>query len=521
MTICTACGSDQNKANARFCGECGTKLSDLNPLVKAVIAEGSKLAAKSLIDAVDKALHESSTPASFTASNGSVKTAIRLATERALQSATSAAVKGLVHSSSDGQSRDGNSKESKKIDRSRRFSLPGVDQLTREQDLALELPVEGNHLLIGGPGTGKSVIALLRASRLVRTKKSNVFLAYNRLLIHASRALAPVPLAANTWISWFRQNWREQMGQTCPDLGKPYLLDWISIEKQIRDSEDIPSPDHDYLVIDEGQDMPERFYLALADLGFKHIFVVADFNQVLYPDRSCNRKQLVDCLAKDRRNVQDASAKKECLLDDSAIIQLKYNHRNPGPVARLANYLCNQLDNPQSTCPELRNDMRDAEVPILYGYDPSNPTNNLSSVARRILLTADRDPRKLIGVLCPTIEVRNQYKKELDDALALVRARLDYGDVRIELFDASQQAEPDFTQGGIVILTAQSCKGLEFDIVVIADLDWYRSDSGKVQLLYVMVSRAYERVILLRNLARSCPLDEILPADEDLLKRVM
>jgi superfamily I DNA/RNA helicase len=267
--------------------------------------------------------------------------------------------------------------------------------------------------------------------------------------------------------------------------------------------------------------MPERFYLALADLGFKHIFVVADFNQVLYPDRSCNRKQLVDCLAKDRRNVQDANAKKERLLDESAIIHLKYNHRNPGPVARLANYLCHKLDNPQSTCPELRNDMRDAEVPILYGYDLSNPTRNLSSVARRILLTADRDPRKLIGVLCPTIEIRNQYKKELDDALTVVRSRLDYGDVRIDLFDASQQAEPDFTQGGIVILTAQSCKGLEFDIVVIADLDWYRSDSGKVQLLYVMVSRAYERVILLRNLARSCPLDEILPADEDLLKRVM
>jgi len=450
MTACTSCGSNQNKLNARFCSECGEKLPELNPLLKAVPS----------------------------------------------------------------------SKEPKKIDRSRRFSLPGVDELTPEQDLALELPAEGNHLLIGGPGTGKSVIALLRASRLVRTKKANVFLAYNRLLIHASRALAPVPLVANTWISWFRQNWREQMGQACPDQGQPYLLDWTAIERQTRKSEDIPSPEHDYLVIDEGQDMPENFYLALADLGFKHIFVVADFNQVLYPDRSCNRKQLVNCLAKDRRNVQNANSKKESLLDESAIIQLKYNHRNPGPVARLANYLCNKLDNPQSTCPELRNDMRAAEVPILHGYDPSNLTRNLSHVARRILLTADRNPRKLIGVLCPTIEVRNQYKRELDQALAVVRDRLDYGDVRIELFDSSQQAEPDFTQGGIVVLTAQSCKGLEFDIVVIADLDWYRNDSGKVQLLYVMVSRAYERVILIHNLAKPCPLDVILPVDEALLKRV-
>jgi DNA helicase-2/ATP-dependent DNA helicase PcrA len=45
----------------------------------------------------------------------------------------------------------------------REFNLPGIQDLSKEQEDARALPKQGQHLIIGGPGTGKSVLALLRS----------------------------------------------------------------------------------------------------------------------------------------------------------------------------------------------------------------------------------------------------------------------------------------------------------------------------------------------------------------------
>ena len=47
----------------------------------------------------------------------------------------------------------------------RKFELPGIQDLNKEQEAVRALPTEGQHLIVGGPGTGKSVLALIRARR--------------------------------------------------------------------------------------------------------------------------------------------------------------------------------------------------------------------------------------------------------------------------------------------------------------------------------------------------------------------
>lgn len=403
------------------------------------------------------------------------------------------------------------------IDRTRRFQLP--QELTKEQDLANDLPMQGRHLLIGGPGTGKSVIALLRAGRLVRSKKEHVFLAYNHLLLHYCSAISPVRINANSWIRWFKRMFLAQTGQHCPLLGQDWEIDWQSVGVILSQADEIVPPASPYLVVDEGQDMPPEFYWALSDLGYEHLFVAADFNQVLNPGQNSNRKDLIQSLEKAPRAVVNATSPKEQLFDPKAIVELRLNHRNPGPVARLAAHICRALNNPQSPCPELHDGMRHADVPLLFGYDPGDTKRDIYSACRRIILTADRNPRWLIGVLCFSKEMRDYYKQALDSALRGVRHRLDHGDPRVEVLDMAQTKQPDFTKGGVVLLTSKSCKGLEFDLVVIADIDTYWNTSANHQLLYVMVSRAQERVILLRNLANPCPIDAILPKDPNLLRR--
>ena len=69
----------------------------------------------------------------------------------------------------------------------------------------------------------------------------------------------------------------------------------------------------------------------------------------------------------------------------------------------------------------------------------------------------------------------------------------------------------------------QSCKGLEFDVVICADIDrhYIRGDdleAAKKQF-YVMVARARDRVIMLMRQGAASRVGAILPTDESVLIR--
>ncbi len=402
--------------------------------------------------------------------------------------------------------------------KTRRFRLP--NKTTFEQDFALDLPEDGLHLLIGGPGTGKSVIALLRASRLAKKNRPHAFLAYNQLLVHVSKSLDrntpkdhKTLISAGTWKSWFRATWMAQMGTPCPDLGEPYLIDWPSIRLQLNAKATIPAPKESHLVIDEGQDMPGEFYEALSDMGFENIYVVADFNQVLTLGENCNYPDLCRVLLKDPKRRLAAGTDTKTGVPENQVVQLTANHRNSYPVARLAATF--YTGDPQSPPPDLPPTSRTAKVPQLIAYEEGSH-RDFTWIVRRILLTAEQDLTKLIGVLCHNNAVRLHYENAL---------RAANGGIRIDSWDKNKDARqlPDFTTGGIILLNAQACKGLEFDQVIIADVDQflYRESSEKQQkmLFYVMVSRAKERVIMIQNRANPCPISAILPIDPNILAR--
>ena len=52
----------------------------------------------------------------------------------------------------------------------REFKLPSVEDLDKEQDVILRLPEDGIFLVTGGPGTGKSVVSLIRRNRVKKSK---------------------------------------------------------------------------------------------------------------------------------------------------------------------------------------------------------------------------------------------------------------------------------------------------------------------------------------------------------------
>jgi DNA helicase II / ATP-dependent DNA helicase PcrA len=393
----------------------------------------------------------------------------------------------------------------------RRWALPNIKDLSKDQERVRLLPKEGCHLIVGGPGTGKSVIALLRARRHHRASATQssgpqeyVFLVFNRLLLEASRELMDGKVHAQPWIAWFKGVFRSALKRPCPILNdQPFALDWTSIGDAIAAATGLPVPGTPFLIIDEGQDMPPPFYQALEELGFEHFFVVADQNQQITKQRSTVR-DIANALAIDPR---------DC-------IELTDNYRNAYAVARLALAFC--IEDPASPCTKLPSPERSARTPVLADYGPGCQWDFDEAVVR-ILKAADRDPARLFGIITPDNETRLRWLH----ALGHQPVELDHGHPRICTYaSGDDQGDHRFAEGGLFVINAQSAKGLEFDFVILADIERFRCrPEDKDQMddmrrrFYVMVSRARERVVMLRQADRPCPCEAILPTDQDVLRR--
>lgn len=388
----------------------------------------------------------------------------------------------------------------------RKFALPGIQDLSKEQEDARALPRKGQYLIIGGPGTGKSVLALLRSRRHHDDNDDYVFLVYNHLLHQASRHLFVSNLISKTWKSWFSGMFLEKTGQSVPLLPAPLgnnwqEIDWNRIIQVIGSLYAIePSTDLPFLIIDEGQDMPPEFYQALVNLGFENFYVVADQNQQIVSGRNSSRQDI--------ENVLDISS------DD--VIELTENYRNSYPTARLAREF--YTGDPASPPPALPSIQRTAKRPLLVEYGKFCQAN-FTSVVSAILKTADRDPGKLLGVIAPNNDIRERYV----NALKTANLKLDNEKPQIRTYQSgANAAELAFDEGGIMLINAQSCKGLEFDTVFLADIDQHyctpQIHDEKKRLFYVMVARARDNVIMLKNADNHCPVDTIIPNNPDIIE---
>lgn len=90
--------------------------------------------------------------------------------------------------------------------------MPNVRQISEEQqDVFEDAPITGNILVSGPPGTGKTVIAFLRAQALSRKKIPAVVLMYNRVLRRYTENVAAEidgEVNSKTMHSWLPEWWK-------------------------------------------------------------------------------------------------------------------------------------------------------------------------------------------------------------------------------------------------------------------------------------------------------------------------
>jgi DNA helicase-2/ATP-dependent DNA helicase PcrA len=385
----------------------------------------------------------------------------------------------------------------------REFNLPGIQDLSKEQEDARALSKQGQHLIIGGPGTGKSVLALLRSRRHQQDKDDYVFLVYNKLLNQASRQLFGMELCSQQWQSWFASIFKaaaagEAMPKLPPNGNGWQEIDWDRTSEIIAALPHLGDAKHPFLIIDEGQDMPPEFYQALANLGFENFYVVADQNQQIVPGQNSTRQDIQNGLG----------------IAPNDVIELQDNYRNSHPIARLAREF--YTGNPASPPPALPN-RPSAIRPILYTYEQSD----FQSLIGRILKNADTAPEKLFGLIAPNNKTRERYFEALMETKATVK--FDNVSPAVQTYLSGSSPDIPFNEGGIMVINAQSCKGLEFDTVFLADINQHfcntQNQDQTKRLFYVMVARAKERVIMLKEAGKHCPVDAILPQDTEILER--
>jgi DNA helicase-2/ATP-dependent DNA helicase PcrA len=367
--------------------------------------------------------------------------------------------------------------------------FPALSDLDREQrKVYANAPSDGAILVIGPPGTGKTVMAFHRAQRMKELGQEPTVVMYNSVLrdYSSSRSGVAPSVPVFTMHRWVRSWWqRGRMGRL-PTIGlNTYEPDWAVIADLVMDlppdSNKIGLLDWGHLLVDEGQDFSESMYYAFGKVirhlskygASPRLTVFADDNQRLHINTNCS----VNDIAKNLRIAGDKSRN----------FLLSKNYRNTRPIAKFSQYFQVGRSSGSANLPD-----RLGEIPSVgfFGGD--------QELADFIVRKAQLSPGKQIGVVVQgnAGRVKRTYNQ--------LEMRAKKFNITVQYYlhkDREIIRRLDFDSiGTITVLHQNSSKGLEFDLVFYVGLEQIdpRETGGlnERMAMYVMTSRARDELHL-------------------------
>ena len=160
------------------------------------------------------------------------------------------------------------------------FSIPSYSDLVLEQLDIINLPTNRNWVIQGGPGTGKTVMAIFRAQQVSKYKKT-IILVYNRpLKLFLEKAVQGTKCEVKTYHEWLADVYYDCFGsKSFPHVSR-YDPDYAQIEQDLRNV----SVRFDHTIIDEAQDCPIELVRTVKRLS-KNITCFVDPNQEILKTR--------------------------------------------------------------------------------------------------------------------------------------------------------------------------------------------------------------------------------------------
>lgn len=366
--------------------------------------------------------------------------------------------------------------------------MPTFEDLSNEQELLyLTAPLDGSVLVTGPPGTGKTVMAFYRAESIIRKGKTVKVLMFNSVLKKFSAGSFPnhsVAESVSTWHTWFSEWWRKNFHQNPPmERGSRYDHDWD--EAMIRLMRRAPAGFREFghIILDEGQDFPKKFY---DSINFVMNSDATDRNSrnstTVFADENQRLRE---------RNSTIAEIRSALGISNGREFKLTRNYRNTFQIARLAASFQVGLQTGVAEMPEGNN----GPLPALL------QCRSVGASMDYIARFARQNDDLTIGVFTDN----QPSQRSIFDHL---RRCLDDTNVKVQRYTSNggpyfgRSENLDFTGNGTVtVLCLQSCKGLEFDVVFIPELQNFRIDPAAIDgfrmQMYVMVSRARSQLYLM------------------------
>lgn len=368
--------------------------------------------------------------------------------------------------------------------------FPKLTELDRDQnEIYNGAPPEGTVLIIGPPGTGKTVIAFHRAQMLSRLKRNPHVIMYNKVLSQytSSRGTVAQDVEVQTLHKWAYDWWKKSIrGSGNPPFidGDRYDHDWNAIqEAAIKNASDTPGAQRvnwGHLIIDEGQDFPPSMYACLTNVmtvananGSSPklaVTVLADENQRLRPGRNSNIEEI----------------RKHLLLGPQSFFHLKKNYRNTKQITEFASCFYVGLRSGKPEAPS-----RIGELPLVSWIKREKEGQFLNACVDKIARYADSRRTEEIGVLTIRDKVRSSMFNRL-------KARLNGKNIKVQSYSSKEEdlkaTNLEFdVPGRVTVINSASAKGLEFDTVFLIDPGALASiGSGDLEAkmaMYVLSSR--------------------------------
>lgn len=337
--------------------------------------------------------------------------------------------------------------------------LPTWEELSKDEQVPIaNLPLNNSFIVTGGPGTGKTILALHRAAKLKASSSQVNFLVYNKTLRnYLEQAISEAGLneyVVKTWHSWFYNYYQGKIGNLVPEVSS-YNPNWVIIEEE---SSLTSNKIFDHLIIDEAQDLPIPLLKILRKIS-NNITAFADENQSI-EDESTNISEIINALETFGRRYF-----------------LSRNYRNTQEIYDVAKLF-------------YTGDVHDIPAKCYKSGDkPSIIKCDFHQIVDYIATYADNNPSSNIGVLLPRIDKIDKYYNS-------IKNKSTYATVQVYHYRSNNNF--DFEKDGVKILSFGSAKGLEFDTVFLPEIDndlFSNSTTKMKNRIYVCCTRAKENLI--------------------------
>lgn len=336
-------------------------------------------------------------------------------------------------------------------------------ELDEDQIKVLNAVNDKSCIISGCAGSGKSILALIKAQRIQREKGNNYqIIVYTKALCNYMNAGRKELGLQKTFSFHEEWKWKKELKRYAN--GQSFMV-------YAKDDEGnkVPNrPSSDYVIVDEIQDFSKEEILEFIQATNKHFFFFGDTAQSIF-------EGLKSTLPVEEINDLLPSGQK------AKTFELFRNYRLPKSVAKVVQYVGVGLDGFDIDTYK----SKETTTPRFVQYD--NFEDQIKKIAKIIKGGSVSD----VGILVPHNPIVKQVHELLD--AEQINHELRYND-KDNWKDSIDNL--NFTTENPKVMTYHSAKGLQFETVFLPGVDEKTEDSER-KALYVAMTRTYRNLYVM------------------------